>query len=52
MWLHVDDIEALRKAVDAGGEVLEQPSNDGPSRVLATIRDPAANAIGLTQHSG
>ena len=52
LWIHVDDIErALRTTVDAGGEVLEQPTPDGPVRVLATIRDPAGNAVGLVQHS-
>ena len=52
LWIHVDDIErALRTTVDAGGEVLEQPTPDGPVRILATIRDPAGNAVGLVQHS-
>src|SRR5262245_9342888 len=42
LWIHVEDIEqALRTTVDAGGEILEQPSPDGPARILATIRDPA-----------
>jgi uncharacterized protein len=50
LWIHVDDIEqALRKTVDAGGEVIERPSADGPARILATIRDPAGNAVGLVQ---
>jgi predicted enzyme related to lactoylglutathione lyase len=52
LWIYVDDVEgALRKTVDAGGDVLEQPSNDGPSRILATIRDPAGNAVGIVQHT-
>ena len=52
LWLHVDDIErALERAIDAGGEILEQPSADGPNRILATIRDPAGNAVGIVQHS-
>jgi hypothetical protein len=27
--------------------VLEQPSPDGPTRILATIRDPEGNSVGL-----
>lgn len=51
-WIHVDDIdEALRLTRANGGEVLAEPSPDGPSRILATIRDPGGNAIGLVKHS-
>jgi uncharacterized protein len=51
-WLHVDDIEAsLELARAGGGEVLETPSPDGPTRLLATIRDPGGNPIGLVQHT-
>jgi predicted enzyme related to lactoylglutathione lyase len=52
LWLHVDDIGAALQTVHAhGGEVLEAPAPDGPTRILATIRDPGGNAIGLVQHS-
>ena len=52
LWIHVDDIErALEKTRAAGGEVIESPTPDGPARILATIRDPAGNAVGLVQHS-
>jgi uncharacterized protein len=52
LWIHVDDMDrALERATEAGGEILEQPSADGPSRILATIRDPAGNAVGLVQHT-
>ncbi len=51
-WIHVDDIdEALQLARANGGEVLEPPSPDGPTRILASIRDPGGNRIGLVQHS-
>jgi predicted enzyme related to lactoylglutathione lyase len=49
-WWHVDDIEStLQLARANGGEVLEPPSPDGPTRTLATIRDPGGNPIGLVQ---
>jgi predicted enzyme related to lactoylglutathione lyase len=52
LWIHVDDVEeALERTRGAGGEVVEPPSADGPMRILATIRDPAGNAVGLVQHS-
>jgi hypothetical protein len=51
LWLHVDDIERALELVRAhGGEVLEEPFPDGPSRMLATVRDPGGNRIGLVQH--
>jgi predicted enzyme related to lactoylglutathione lyase len=49
-WISVDDINAtLELARSSGGEVIEPPSPDGP-RWLATIRDPAGNAVGIAQH--
>jgi len=52
VWIHVDEIdEALQRAGANGGEVIAPPSPDGPTRTLATIRDPGGNAIGLVQHS-
>lgn len=51
MWIDVDNIQVtLEMARSDGGEVLEQPVADGPERLLATIRDPAGNAIGVVQH--
>jgi predicted enzyme related to lactoylglutathione lyase len=51
MWINVDDIEAtLDQVSDAGGEVLEPASSDGPVRWLATIRDPAGNVLGIVGH--
>lgn len=50
LWINVDAIDATLASVpSSGGEVLEQPSADGP-RWLATIRDPGGNVIGLAQH--
>jgi uncharacterized protein len=51
-WINVDDMAAALDLVRAhGGEVLEPPAPDGPSRLLATIRDPGGNVIGIVQHS-
>jgi predicted enzyme related to lactoylglutathione lyase len=51
LWLHVDDIDAALALVRRrGGAVLDEPTSDGPSRMLATIRDPAGNQVGLVQH--
>jgi uncharacterized protein len=50
-WIAVTDIEhALELAVSAGGEAIDQPYPDGPRRVLATIRDPAGNLLGIVGH--
>jgi predicted enzyme related to lactoylglutathione lyase len=50
LWISVDDVEtALSLAREHGGDVVEDPSPDGP-RTLATITDPAGNRIGLAQH--
>lgn len=49
-WIQVDRIDESLDAVRAnGGEVVEPPTSDGP-RLLATIRDPAGNVLGLAQH--
>ncbi len=49
-WIQVDNIVvALETVRSDGGEVLEQPVADGPDRLLATIRDPAGNVIGIVQ---
>ena len=50
IWINVDRIDDTLESVRAsGGEVIEPPSPDGP-RWLATIRDPAGNALGIAQH--
>lgn len=49
-WLNVDSmVEAMKLVRAYGGEVLEHPTPDGPDRLLATVRDPAGNVIGLVQ---
>ena len=51
-WLHVDSMVDAMKLVRAhGGEVLEHPTPDGPDRLLATVRDPAGNVLGLVRSS-
>ena len=50
-WIAADDIrDALERVRAAGGEALEEPYQDGPSRLLATARDPAGNTIGIVEH--
>lgn len=50
-WISVDGIdEALASVEAAGGSVVEAPSEDGTERLLATVRDPAGNVLGLVEH--
>ena len=50
-WINVDSIETALERVRAnGGEVLEDPHRDGPARLLATVRDPAGNLLGVVEH--
>lgn len=52
IWIHVADLdETLARAVEHGGEIIDPPSPDGPTRILATILDPEGNTIGLASHS-
>lgn len=49
-WIAVDDVARVLQLVTAnGGAVLEPPSRDAPL-LLATIRDPGGNALGIAQH--
>jgi uncharacterized protein len=51
-WINVDDMAAALDLVRShGGEVVTPPAPDGPDRLLATIRDPGGNVIGIVQHS-
>lgn len=51
VWISVDDVDATLARVTAhGGSVVDPPSNDGDERILATVRDPAGNTIGLADH--
>ena len=48
LWIHVTDMAGtLEQVIRHGGEVLEPPVPDGPTRTLATIIDPEGNPIGL-----
>ena len=50
-YIYVNDIdEAVRRAVELGGEVVKPPYPEGNLRV-ATIRDPAGNILGLWQET-
>lgn len=52
IWIHVTDIEeTIGKVTQHGGEILEPPAPDGPTRTLATIADPEGNPIGLAAHA-
>ena len=52
IWIHVADMaETLEQVIRHGGEILEPPAPDGPTRTLATIIDPEGNPIGLAGHA-
>ena len=52
LWIHVADMaQTLEQVERHGGEVLEPPAPDGPTRTLATIVDPEGNPIGLAGHA-
>lgn len=53
VYMRVDDVEAsLQQIVDAGGEVVLPPTQEGESLVHATFRDPAGNVLGIFQENG
>ncbi len=52
IWIHVADMAGTLERVTAhGGEILEPPAPDGPTRTLATIADSEGNPIGLAGHT-
>jgi uncharacterized protein len=52
IWIQVTDlVTALERVKEHGGQVLDPPSEDGPTRVLATILDSEGNPIGLAAHA-
>ena len=52
IWLAVADMnETLDQVTRHGGQILEPPAPDGPTRVLATIADSEGNPIGLAGHA-
>ena len=51
LWLHVEDVDrVLEHARSEGAVVLSAPFPDGPTRRLATFRDPGGNTIGIVSH--
>ena len=51
-WFNVDDLDKALSLVAAhGGSMVDPPSADGPTRMLATVLDPGGNLLGLVQHS-
>jgi 2,7-dihydroxy-5-methyl-1-naphthoate 7-O-methyltransferase len=51
IWIHVTNLdETLERVVTHGGEIIDPPAPDGPTRTLATILDPEGNSIGLASH--
>jgi predicted enzyme related to lactoylglutathione lyase len=52
IWIHAADMDrTLERVTTHGGQILEPPSPDGPTRTLATILDPEGNPIGLASHA-
>jgi uncharacterized protein len=50
-WIQVDRLDTTLALVPAnGGEIVQPTFPDGTERLLAIIRDPAGNAIGLAQN--
>ena len=51
IWLAIADMdETLKQVTRHGGQILEPPVPDGPTRILATIADSEGNPIGLAGH--
>jgi predicted enzyme related to lactoylglutathione lyase len=49
-YWQVDDIETSLKALlDAGAETLQATKDVGGGKLIATVKDPDGNVIGLTQ---
>ncbi len=49
-YWHVPDIEAKLAEVTAAGATVKEPAHDvGGGRLVATVRDPDGNVLGLLQ---
>lgn len=49
-FYHVGDIkQSLKSLVDAGAQILREASDVGGGRLVASVRDPDGNIIGLVQ---
>ncbi len=46
-YWHVEDIDAVAERLVAAGATLDQPVTDVGGRLVATLRDPSGNPIGL-----
>ena len=52
LYWHVDDInESLEALLEAGAETQNPIRNVGGGRLIATVKDPDGNVIGLLQDS-
>jgi uncharacterized protein len=52
LWLAVADMnETLERVTGNGGQILEPPAPDGPTRTLAAIVDSEGNRVGLVGHA-
>lgn len=49
-YWHVDDIRArLEALVEAGAEVVQDVTDVGGGKLIASVKDPDGNVMGLTQ---
>lgn len=49
-FYHVTDIkQSLQSLVDAGSQILRQIKDVGGGRLVASVRDPEGNIVGLVQ---
>jgi predicted enzyme related to lactoylglutathione lyase len=50
VYYHVDDIRrSLQSLIDAGAHIEQEIKDVGGGRLIATVRDPDGNIIGLLQ---
>ena len=49
-YWHVDDIrKSLKLLLDAGAQALQEVKDVGRGKLIASVKDPDGNVIGLTQ---
>ncbi len=49
-YWHVDDIKkSLQSLLDAGAKTLQEVTDVGGGKLIASVKDPDGNIIGLTQ---
>ena len=50
VYYHVDDIkQSLQSLLDAGSKILQEIKDVGDGRLIASVKDPDGNIIGLIQ---